>query len=119
MTESRTSSTHLSTNIRAYTHIQLQTYYLKTALWENEIENRKSKIDNRKSIIENRKSKVENRMKILSQSVSQISTTNLSQICFYLLYNYDTTTATIVTALYKNQESVPFLRRLYPKNDQG
>ena len=80
----------------------------KISLWENEIENRKSKIDNRKS-------KVENRMKILSQSVSQISTTNLSQNCFYLLYNYDTTTATRVTALYKNQESVPFFRRLQPK----
>ena len=32
---------------------------------------------------------------------------------------WDTTTATRVTALYKNQESVPFLRRLHPKNDQG
>ena len=49
-------------------------------LWENEIENRKSKIENRKSKVENRKSKIEsrkskieNRMKILSQSVSQIS----------------------------------------------
>ena len=58
-------------------------------------------------------------MKILSQSVSQISTTNLSQNCFYLLHNYDTTTATRVTALYKSQESVPSLRKVHPKNDQG
>ena len=76
---------------------------------KSKIDNRKSNIDNRKSKIDNRKSKVENRMKILSQSVSQISTPNLSQNCFYLLYNYDTTTSTRVTALYKNQESVPFL----------